>query len=78
LTEAIAGCIQLNLSLCDDDEHDEGVSKIVYFAYNVKIFERGIADRGSRDRDRMVVEYTTTYAISVYPYLCCKFESRSG
>ena len=26
----------------------------------------------------MVVEFTTAYAISVYPYLCCMFESRSG
>ena len=26
----------------------------------------------------MVVEFTTTCAISVYPYLCCMFESRSG
>ena len=78
MIEAIVGCIQLNSSPCGDDEHDEGVSKIVSFAYSVNIFERGIADRGSRDRDRMVVEYTATYAISVYPYLCCKFESRSG
>jgi len=70
-----AGCIQLNLSPCGDDEHDEGVSKIVAFTYNVKILERGITESGRRDRDRMVVEFTTTYAISVYPYLCCKSES---
>jgi len=55
-----------------------GVSKIVHFAYNVEIFERGIADRGRRDRHRMGIEFTTTYAISIYPHLYCKFESRSG
>ena len=65
LIETIAGCILLNSSSCGDDEHDECVSKIVSFAYNVNIFERSIEDRGSRDRDRMVVEFTTTYAISV-------------
>ena len=78
MIEAIAGCIQLNSSSCGDDEHDECVSKIVSFAYNVNIFERGIAARGRRDRDHMVVEFTTTYEISVYPYLCCMFESWSG
>ena len=38
---------------------------------------RGRRDR-DRDRDRMVVGYTTTYAISPYHYLCCEFKSRSG
>ena len=28
--------------------------------------------------DRMVVGFTTTYAISTYHYWCCEFESRSG
>ena len=31
-----------------------------------------------RGRDRMVVGYTTTYAISAYHHWCCEFESRSG
>jgi hypothetical protein len=26
----------------------------------------------------MVVEFTTTYAISAYHHYCCEFESRSG
>ena len=30
------------------------------------------------DGDRMVVEFTTTHAISAYHNCCCKFESRSG
>jgi hypothetical protein len=32
---------------------------------------------GRRDRDRMVVEITTTYAISAHHHWCCEFESRS-
>jgi len=31
-----------------------------------------------RGRDRMVVGFTTTYAISAYHHWCCEFESRSG
>jgi len=34
--------------------------------------------RGRRVRDRMVVGFTTTYAISAYHRWCCEFESRSG
>ena len=33
---------------------------------------------GRRGRDRMVVGFTTTYAISAYHHWCCEFESRSG
>jgi hypothetical protein len=29
-------------------------------------------------RGRMVVGFTTTYAISAYPHRCCEFEFRSG
>jgi hypothetical protein len=31
-----------------------------------------------RDRDPMVVGFTTTYAISAYHHCCYEFESRSG
>ena len=31
-----------------------------------------------RGRDRMVVGFTTTYAISAYHHRCCEFESRPG
>jgi hypothetical protein len=31
-----------------------------------------------RGRDRIVVGFTTTYAISVYHHWCCEFESLSG
>jgi len=34
--------------------------------------------RGRRSRDRMIVEFKTTYAISAYHHWCCEFESRSG
>jgi hypothetical protein len=34
--------------------------------------------RGNRGRDRMVVEFTTTYAISAYHHQCCEFESHPG
>ena len=34
--------------------------------------------RGRRGHDRMVVWFTTTYAISAYHHWCCEFESRSG
>jgi len=33
---------------------------------------------GGRGRDRIVVGFTTTYAISAYHHWCCEFESRSG
>jgi len=34
--------------------------------------------RGCRGHDRMVVGFTTTYAINAYHHWCCEFESRSG
>jgi hypothetical protein len=41
----------------------------------VKLFH--LCCRGRRGRDRMVVGFTTTYAISAYHHECCEFESRS-
>jgi len=35
-----------------------------------------VGDR--RGRDRMLVGFTTTYAISAYHHWCCAFESRPG
>jgi hypothetical protein len=35
-------------------------------------------ERGCRCRDRMVVGFITTCAISAYHHLCCEFESSSG
>ena len=34
--------------------------------------------RGRRGHDRMVVGFTTSYAISAYHHWCCEFESRPG
>ena len=34
--------------------------------------------RGFGGHDRMVIGFTTTYAISAYHHWCCEFESRSG
>jgi hypothetical protein len=34
--------------------------------------------QGRRDRDRMAVGFTTTYANGAYHHLCCEFESHSG
>jgi hypothetical protein len=34
--------------------------------------------RGRRGRDRIVVGFTATYAISTYYHCCCEIESRSG
>jgi succinate dehydrogenase flavin-adding protein (antitoxin of CptAB toxin-antitoxin module) len=34
--------------------------------------------RGRRDRDRMVVRFTNTYAISAYHHWRCEFESSLG
>jgi hypothetical protein len=36
-----------------------------------------ICNGGRRGRDRMVVGFITTYAISAYHHWCCEFESRS-
>ena len=36
------------------------------------------ANRGRRDRDHMVVGFTTTYTISTYHHQCCEFEYCSG
>jgi len=35
-------------------------------------------ERGRRGRARMVVGFTTIYAISAYHHWCFEFESRSG
>ena len=64
----------------DEDEEDRSyliipcssktqVTKTSYFPYR---------KRRSRVRDRMVVGFTTTYAINAYHHRCCEFESRSG
>jgi hypothetical protein len=46
-------------------------SIISYFLHNYNT-------RGRRGRHHIVVEFTTTYAISAHHQWCCEFESRSG
>jgi hypothetical protein len=48
----------------------------MHYNYSWCYKETSIAIR--RGRDRMVVGFTTTYAISAYHHWCCEFESRSG
>jgi len=33
--------------------------------------------RGCHGHDRMVIEFTTTYALRAYHHMSCEFESRS-
>jgi len=49
---------------------------IIFKDYSTKVDKHQIKDR--RGRDRMVVGFTITYAISAYHHLSCEFESRSG
>ena len=46
--------------------------KILHF------FTESILFKGCPSRDRMVVGFTTTYAISDYHHYRCEFESSSG
>ena len=41
-------------------------------------FNLSLIDKPRRGRDRMVVGFTTTYAISAYRHRCCELESQSG
>jgi hypothetical protein len=47
--------------------------RLILYLYQ---FPKG--ERVCRDCDRMVVGFTTTYAVSAYHHWCCEFESRSG
>ena len=50
----------------------------IHYLINVINFLVTNNKRGRRGRDRMVVGFTTTFAISVYHHWSCDFESRSG
>jgi hypothetical protein len=53
-------------------------TQLVFFILRLGKFTAISGEMGRRGRDRMVVGFTTTYAISAYHYWCCEFESRSG
>jgi hypothetical protein len=42
------------------------------------LFQAYFAKRGRCGHDRMIVGFTTTYAISAYHHWCCEFEYRLG
>jgi hypothetical protein len=48
-------------------------SSFIYIFFSIHLVWEGHCGR-----DRMVVGFTTTYAISAYHHWCCEFESRSG
>jgi hypothetical protein len=57
-------------SLHHEDKTVENWSQYCYMTNCLKCWSR-------RGRDRMVVGFTTIYAISAYHHWCCEFESRS-
>jgi hypothetical protein len=61
-----------NIKLCED-------INLVIKTFWFRNFLISVGGRGCRrGRDRMVVGFTTTYAISAYHHWWCEFESRSG
>jgi hypothetical protein len=58
-------------------EKNKGISaKRIYKGSYFYVGYQKYGDR--RGRDRMIVGFTTTYAISAYHHRCCEFKSRSG
>ena len=53
------------------------VNKLV-FLRDFDVVLLSMQTRDCRGLDRMVVGFTTIYAISAYHHWCCEFESRSG
>ena len=48
------------------------------YSFETGFIQKCIEDKGRDGRDRIVVGFTTTYAISAYHHTCCEFESRAG
>jgi hypothetical protein len=46
------------------------------FSFDWALFS--LSNRCRHGRDRIIVGFTTTYAISAFHHWCCEFESRSG
>ena len=51
------------------------IATFYIWTFQINIF---FLNGGRRGHDRMVVWFTTTYAIGAYHHWCCEFESRSG
>jgi len=66
-----ANIIKIQLSIVVSYKVDIIITSSKYTTYSQH-------DGGRRGRDRMVVGFTTTYALSAYHHWCCDFESRSG
>ena len=61
------------------NEHGLVTALCITFVLLFLVLEEGLFNMNPRGRrDRMVVGFTTTYAIFAYHHLCCEFESRSG
>ena len=62
----------------------ELMSQLIWFCWNLyfSILYLKLASciylKGRRGRDRMVVEFTSTYTINTYHHWCCEFEYQSG
>ena len=77
--ESYALCKALNIYFVDFAKSRWIVTSTTGFfvATHATLYTFPVADRDHRGRDRMVVEFTTTYAISAYHHYCGEFESRS-
>ena len=54
------------------------IEKLLHFTFEHFKLTFFFLNGGRRGHDRMVVWFTTTYAIGAYHHWCCEFESRSG
>jgi hypothetical protein len=53
----------------------KGLWFIIFIKKYICIYKQSIYPGGRRGRDRVVVGFTTTYAISADHHWCCEFES---
>ena len=59
--------------MCTRERSKDGLQKLGEKTSSLKK-----ENKGPPGRDRMVVGFTTTYAIGTYHHWCCEFEFRSG
>jgi hypothetical protein len=68
--------LQVSAILPENSKNLSAVGECVKF--NTLWKESLNSNVGRRGRDRMVVRFTTSYAISAYHHWCCEVESQSG